>query len=116
MFYNDQLKTAAYVNQPGFSAKTDGLPENLKHLLPLAEAWAFVGETATFQKIDHASIEELTDFVNRFRGSLPAIQSLCFGPAGNQIPVPDEVVVFQIALTTFQEAEPVLRSRLSANR
>jgi len=98
-----------YVDQHRARIVAENVPAELRHLLLLATKWAIVGESKSLYQIDHASIEELREFVMAFQPALAAIRAFCLGPESERVPVPDEAVLFQLALHAYEEAEPVLR-------
>ena len=98
-----------YAENPRVKIANEKVPLVLRRLVPLARKWGIVGETDALRQVDQATEEELREFVEAFHHSRKEIQAFCSGPESERIPVPDEVVMFQLAFHAFEEAEPVLR-------
>ena len=71
------LGTAArmkYFEHPRVTIADEKVPINLRHLTSLAKKWGIVGETDALRQIDHATVEQLREFVEAFQESRKDLQ------------------------------------------
>jgi hypothetical protein len=99
-------KTKRYDQLPGVTIEESRIPELLQPLIPYARAWGILGDDGLEWAIAHGSRNEMEEVVRVARPLKDAIHQYAYESAGaSAIPVPDEVVLFQMFAWSLNRLE-----------
>lgn len=95
--------TSRYSDIPGLVLDESRVPEAFRHLLPLARHWAVGDDRERANLMWLTDTEELRRFVDAVWTQFEAIDAWC-GSRRGLVPVPDEVVLFDMMLEAAADA------------
>src|SRR3954464_14104128 len=99
-----------YHELPEVEINEGNVPEKLRPLVPFARQWSIIGEEALERAIDQCARENIERTLAAAMPLKDAISDFAFySPAAAAIPVPDEVVLFQIFHWSLCRLETDLR-------
>ena len=97
----DQMRS--YGELPNVKIDESRIPAPLRKLVPLAKVWSISCDDALDRAVRATSRDEITRVVHAALPLRDAIYDFAFESVGaSAIPVPDEVVLFQIFVRTFE--------------
>jgi hypothetical protein len=103
-----------YAELPGVTLRLEVIPPPLIPLLEDAKKWAIVGETGIERAISKASLEDMEALVARAKPLEEKAWKFAHESIGSrQIPIPDEVVLFQIFLGVLRTIDSTVRLKKS---
>ncbi len=85
-----------YTDDPAVEIDPMKVPEQFRHLIPLAKEWSIGDDLELDAYIEEASDEKRREFAAAFAPHFPALQEWSESSA-QLIPQPDEVVLFDTA-------------------
>jgi hypothetical protein len=97
--------TSRYAEQDNVIIDPQKVPEDLRDLVPLARKWAIGDDVERADFMKSATIEEKKELVDRVSPKMDRIERYC-APLREQIPAPDEVVLFDMLMESVEEARP----------
>jgi hypothetical protein len=100
-------KSSLYSKLSGVVIKSEKVPKALVNLIPFAEKWSFTNEAEMQRVLERSTTDEIKAFVQACEKSLSALDKYCFKKR-HPIPIPDEIVLFQIMYNNFLEARSQL--------
>ena len=94
--------TSRYADIEGVIIDPDKVPDDLRELIPLARKWAISDdvERGIFEEI--ISSEEKKDFIDKVWPRMARLEEYC-AKFRNNVPVPDEVVLFDMMTESAAE-------------
>jgi hypothetical protein len=100
-----------YVDLPGVALNEDRIPTSLRSILKYAREWALVGDSALDRQLSGTPKQKIRASVDAARPLFEQIYAFAFeSPDAKAIPIPDEVVIFQMYWTSLQAMEAEIRN------
>lgn len=96
-----------YSKLTGVVIKSEKVPKALVNLISFAKIWSFTNEAEMQRALERSTTDEIQAFVQACEDNLPALNNYCL-KKHHPIPIPDEIVMFQIMYTNFFEARSEL--------
>ena len=97
--------TSRYAEAEGVRIDPARVPEELRSLIPLAKQWA-IGDDVERDRYERSvSREERKAFVETVGPKMKTVEAFC-AKHRDEIPVPDEVVLFDMMSETYEELWP----------
>lgn len=104
------MKSSLYSKLPGVSIEAKSLPPKLRSLLPFALRWSYSSDNELERQLKRATAQDLQAFVTACESLQPALEDYVFKKR-RQVPIPDEIVVFQIMYQNFLSARSQVAAR-----
>ena len=100
-----------YIDLPGVTLNETAVPPALTPILGVVAEWAYVGDAALERKVRVTANKDIRTVVESARSLREEIYRFAFeSPGTKAVPVPDEVVVFQMFWTSLQTLEAEIRN------
>lgn len=94
-----------YADQEGVTIDPAKVPQELRDLIPLAKKWAIADDDERAALLRAAGNEEKKELVDKVWPRTQRIEQFS-AQFKNEVPPPDEVVLFEMLLDTVEEAYP----------
>ncbi len=94
--------TSRYAESHGVKIDPQKIPDKLRVLIPLARRWAIGDDVERSNYLKVVSIEDKKLFIEKVKPLFNVIEEYC-NKNRNQVPIPDEVVLFNMMSETYTE-------------
>ena len=97
--------TSRYADAQGVAIDAESIPAALRHLVPHARIWAIGDDEQRGAFAETQSSEQKRAFVDAVRPHFAELEAWC-AAGRTEMPVPDEVVLFDMMAEAYAELEP----------